>query len=152
MMKNKIEIQNAILITAFIGGFFLVSKLLGIYENPALRFLNLLFLAYGTHRAIKMNMFQNEETRYFINFGVGLRTAALSVILSLAGLVIYAKGINPEFMIILQDSVLIGKNLNLFEILFTFALEGFGSSVIAAFVIMQFYKNYSVADLRELNA
>lgn len=142
MSTNKIISINALLIALLIGGFFFISLLLGFEENSKLRFLNLLFLLVGVHRAVKINIFKNKETNYFTNFGIGLKTGIIAVILSVLGVIIYAQVINPNFMEVLRNSSLIRGNLSIYEIIFTLMLEGVASSVIGSFIIMQFYKNH----------
>lgn len=141
METNKIIIKNALLITLFIGGFFLLSKLLGLEENPYLRFMNLVFVLSGIYLAIKANVKKNKETRYTNNLGVGIRTSAIAVVLSILSVILYVEIINPDFINTLNKSFLIGGNSSLAEITITLFIEGMASSFIGSFIIMQFYKN-----------
>ena len=86
MSLDKIIIKNAVIIALLIGGFFLISKLLGLEENPYLRFLNLIFVFFGIFMAIKESIYKNGETKYITNLGVGIKTSALAVFLSIIGL------------------------------------------------------------------
>lgn len=142
MNRFKIIIQNALLITLLIGGFFFVSKLLGLHENPYLRFLNLLFVVFGVRRAIVTNIDLNKETNYITNLGLGLQTSAIAVILSIIGVVGYIEFLNPEFLTTMNQSFLIGGNLSTAEIFITLLIEGMASSLISSFVVMMFYKNH----------
>jgi len=147
MSNRKIIIKNALLITVLIGGFFFVSKLLGFADNGFLRFLNLLFVLIGIHQAIKTSIFTNKETKYTTNLGIGIQTSALAVALSIIGVIFYVEVINPDFFTTLQNSFLIGGELSIAEIVLTLVIEGFASSVIGSFIIMQFYKNHDKEDL-----
>jgi hypothetical protein len=149
MPSNKIIYSNAILIALMIAAFFFLTKLIGMEDNPYLRFFNLLFLVIGIHRAIKTNLFKKGETKYLQNFGIGLMTGVVAVVLSVIGVIVYAKWINPEFMETLSNSFLIGKNLNIYEIIFTLMLEGLASTVVGSFMVMQFYKNHTKEDVVE---
>ncbi|QOD61673.1 hypothetical protein H9I45_04275 [Polaribacter haliotis] len=149
MSSGKITTKYALLITILIGGFFFISKLLGLEENPYLRFFNLLFVLIGIRQAIKTNIFENKETNYPSNLGIGIQTAAAAVILSIIGIVIYVKYINPEFLTVMNNSFLIGGDLSLAEIVLTLLIEGMASSVIGAFIIMQFYKNHDKEELQK---
>ena len=142
MSRFKIIIQNTFLITLLIGGFFLLSKLLGLHENPYLRFFNLLFVVIGVRRAIVTNIELNKETNYITNLGLGLQTSAAAVILSIIGVIAYIEFLNPEFLTTMNQSFLIGGNLSTAEILITLLIEGMASSLISSFVVMMFYKNH----------
>ncbi|QTE22895.1 DUF4199 family protein [Polaribacter cellanae] len=148
MSSSKIIIKHALLITLLIGGFFFTCKLLGLEENPYLRFLNLLFVLIGIKQAIKTNIFENKETNYSANLGIGIQTSVAAVILSIIGIVVYVKFINPQFLTVMNNSFLIGGDLSLAEIVLTLLIEGMASSVIGAFIIMQFYKNYDKKNYR----
>jgi hypothetical protein len=143
MNRTRIIIKNALLITLLIGGFFFVSKLFGLHENPYLRFLNLLFVVYGTRQAIITNINVNEETNYITNLGLGLQTSAVSVLLCTAGVIGYIEFINPEFLSVMNGSFLIGgSNLSLAEVFISLLIEGMASSLISSFIVMMFYKNH----------
>lgn len=143
MNPTKIILKNGILITLLIGGFFFLSKLLGLHENPYLRFFNLLFVIIGIHKAIKTSIKVNKETNYLMNLGIGLQSAAVAVILSTLGVVFYIAFMNPEFISVMNNSFLIGGNITLAEVFFSLMIEGMASAFIGTFTIMQFYKNYS---------
>ena len=142
MKQKNIIIKHAFLITFMIGGFFLLSKLAGLEENPFLRFLNLVFILIGIRQAIKTNIEVNKETNYITNLGLGLQTSALAVILSIIGVIGYIQFINPEFLEVMNNSFLIGGNLSIAEIFITLLIEGMASSFIGSFIVMIFYKNH----------
>lgn len=144
MNQTKIITSNAVLITALIGGFFFLCKFFGLEDNPYLRFINLFFVVFGTRRAIKASINENEETRYTTNLGIGIQTSALAVLISILGVIGYTYFINPEFLEIMKGSFLFGGNkVSLGEIFFTLLIEGMASSVIGSFIMMQFFKNHN---------
>lgn len=147
MSTKKVIITNALLISVLIGGFFFLSKFLGLADNGFLRFFNLVFVIIGIHQAIKTNIYTNKVTEFTTNLGVGIQTSALAVALSIIGVVVYLEVINPDFMQVIQNSFLIAGDLSLAEIILTLVLEGFASSVIGSFIIMQFYKNHDKKDI-----
>ncbi|TMM28842.1 hypothetical protein FDT66_13130 [Polaribacter aestuariivivens] len=149
MTSTKIIIKYALLIILLIGGFFFLCKLLGLEENPYLRFLNLLFVIIGIRQAIKTSIFKNKETNYATNLGIGIQTSAIAVVVSIIGVALYVHFINPEFLAVMNSSFLIGGDLSLSEIVITLLIEGMASSVIGAFIIMQFYKNHDKENLNE---
>ena len=140
--RTRIITENVVLITLLIGGFFFLSKLFGVHENPYLRFLNLLFVFVGVRRSILTNININKETNYITNLGLGLQTSAIAVIFSIIGVIGYIEFINPEFLTIMNGSFLIGGNLSIAEIFISLLIEGMASSLIASFVVMMFYKNH----------
>ncbi len=142
MNQSKIILKYGILITALIGGFFFFSKLIGVHENPFLRFLNLIFVVLGIRQAVKTNIELNKETNYITNLGLGIQTAALSVILSIIGVVGYVELINPEFLLSMNNSFLISGDLSIAELFITLLIEGMASVFIGSFVVMMFYKNH----------
>lgn len=148
MSDKKIILKYGILIIALIGGFFFLCKAFDQQDNPYLRFLNLGFVLLGIWLAIKANITNNHVTEYPKNLGIGIRTSAFAVILSIISIVLYIYFINPEFLNEMDKSFLIGGNLSLAEITFTLLVEGMASSVIGSFVIMQFYKNHDKKKIR----
>ncbi|AOW16738.1 hypothetical protein LPB03_04325 [Polaribacter vadi] len=148
MSTNKLIIKHAILISLMIGGFFFLSKLVGLEENPYLRFVNLLFVIIGIRQAIKENIYVNKETNHAKNFATGFASAALAVILSTIGVVIYIEFINPEFLEVMNQSFLIGGDTSLFELAFTLVIEGLASSIVSTLIVMQFFKNHSKEDVK----
>ena len=148
MYTNKLIIKHAILISLMIGGFFFLSKLVGLEENPYLRFVNLLFVIIGIRQAIKENIYVHKETNHAKNFATGFASAALAVILSTIGVVIYIEFINPEFLEVMNQSFLIGGDTSLFELAFTLVIEGLASSIVSTLIVMQFFKNHSKEDVK----
>lgn len=141
MKNDAIVAKNAVLITLLIGSYFLLCKTLGLADNPYLRFLNLAFVFFGVQNAIRESIIKNKETSYINNFGTGIRTSAIAVLLSITGVIVYIEIINPNFLAVMNNSFLIGGNLSLAEVVITLFIEGMASSIISAFTIMQLYKN-----------
>jgi len=142
MTHKNIILKYALLTTLMIGGFFFICKLFGLEENPYLRFLNLLFVVVGTREAIKTSIHTNQDTNYITNLGLGIQTSALAVILSIIGVIGYIEFMNPDFLLTMNNSFLIGGNLSLAEIFITLLIEGMASSFIGSFIVMMFYKNH----------
>lgn len=142
MNSNKIIINNALLIYGSIVVFFLLMKFLGLDEVSELRFVNFVFVLWGANRAIKMNIQQNDQSLYISNLSVGFATSFIGVLLTILGLIVYVSFMDSNFMTILENSHFWGKNLNLVKVTFALAIEGFASSLICSFILMQYYKNY----------
>lgn len=143
MSEKKIILKNGFLILALIGGFFFLCKAFGLGGNPYLRFLNLAFVLLGIWLAIRSNIAYNNVTEYTKNLGIGIRTSAFAIVISIISIVLYIYYINPRFLDEMNKSFLIGGNLSLAEISFSLLVEGMASSIIGSFIIMQFYKNHN---------
>ena len=148
MSTKKLVIKHAILISLMIGGFFFLSKLVGLEENPYLRFVNLLFVIIGIRQAIKANIYEYKETNYAKNFATGFASAAVAVILSTIGVVLYIEFIEPEFLEIMNQSFLIGGDTSLFGLAFTLVIEGLATSIVSTLIVMQFFKNHKKEDVK----
>lgn len=141
---NKIIINNSLLIYSSVVAFFLLMKLLGLDNVSELRFLNFFFVLFGVNRAIKTNIELNNENSYIHNLAIGFATSAIGVALTILGLIIYVNFMDSNFMIVLENSHFWGKNLNLFMVVFALTIEGIASSLICSFILMQYYKSYSI--------
>lgn len=144
MSTQKIILKNAFIIYLGIVIYFLITKLFGLDEVSELRFFNFVFVLWGINNAIKTNIEVNKETLYINNFTIGIATSILSVAFTIISLMIYVGFIEPNFMTVLENSSFWGKKLTLIMVIFAFAIEGIASSVICSFVLMQYYKNYSI--------
>ncbi len=148
MIMNKIRIItiNALYIFLAITGFFFLMKVLGLDNVSELRLLNFLFVFWGINRAIRMNIKENKQVGYFRNFLLGAVTSVLAVGFTILGLILYVTFIESAFIGVLENSSFWGKNLSLPLVVFAFAIEGVASSVICAFILMQYYKNYKLVN------
>ncbi|CAM1372741.1 conserved membrane hypothetical protein [Tenacibaculum litopenaei] len=144
MSSNKIIVNNALLIFAGITGFFFFMKILGLDNVSELRLLNFVFVFWGINRAIKTNIHNNRELVYFQNLLIGVGTSIMAVGLTILGLIIYVTFLDAAFIEVLENSSFWGKDLNLSLVVFALAIEGIASSVVCAFILMQYYKNYKI--------
>ncbi|MBL4605544.1 MAG: hypothetical protein JKY02_07775 [Flavobacteriaceae bacterium] len=145
MSANKIMFKNALLIFSGIVVYYFLMKLLDLESYSSLRLLNFIFVLWGINNAIKTNIKENGEILYVRNLAIGVGTSALAVGMAIIGLIVYASFINPEFISLVQESFLWGRNLTLPLLVFALAIEGIASSVISSFILMQYYKNYKPA-------
>lgn len=144
MESKKIIAQNAFKIYAGIALFFLIMKVFGLEKIMALRMFNFVIVIWGINSAIKTNIFKNKDTDYLSNIFIGLGSALIAVLASALSLLIYVKFISPDFIHVLESSMLWGDNLSISLITIVIFFEGFASSVISSFIIMQYWKNYKV--------
>ena len=144
METKKIIAQNAFKIYAGIALFFLIMKVFGLEKIMALRMFNFVIVIWGINSAIKMNIFKNGETNYLSNIFIGIATSLIAVFASAISLLIYAYFISPDFIHVLESSMLWGDNLSVGLITIVIFFEGTASSVISSFIVMQYWKNYKV--------
>ena len=142
METKKIIAQNAFKIYAGIVLFFLIMKVFGLEKIMALRMFNFVIVIWGINSAIKMNIFKNHETNYLSNIFIGIATSLIAVFASAISLLIYANFISPNFIHVLESSMLWGDNLSISLITIVIFFEGTASSVISSFIVMQYWKNY----------
>ncbi len=142
MKPRRIIFTNAIKIYLGIVLFFLVMYLFGLENIAFLRFFNVIFVLWGVNSAIKMNLFRNKESDYFSNLLVGFLTAFVAVIMVTFSFVIYLDRFNPAFLDIVGESLKWGSDLTVGMVAFTLLFEGLASSVISAFILMQYWKNF----------
>ena len=144
METKKIITQNAFRIYAGIALFFLIMKVFGLEKIMALRMFNFVIVIWGINSAIKMNIFKNHDTNYLPNIFIGIATSLIAVFASAVSLFVYAKFISPNFVHVLESSLLWGDNLSVSLITIVIFFEGTASSVISSFIVMQYWKNYKV--------
>lgn len=145
MSKRNIIFKNALLIVLMIGGFYFLCKLVGLEDNPYLRFLNIVFVILGIRNAVKTSISKNNETNYATNYGIAFGTSALGVLISSLAVLLYIELINPDFLAAMNQSFLIGGDLTVYEVVFTLVIEGLASSIVGSLIVMQFFKNHGAS-------
>ena len=142
MNISKIEISNALLIFALLGLYFLALDAFGLSDIVFLRLFNGVIVLFGLNRVIQQKV-NRGETGYFSNFGSALTAALISILLSIAGLVVYIELIRgPESVSEFATSVIVGsQNVDVAKFCAALLIEGLSSSSILAFILMQWWKN-----------
>ena len=147
MGANQIILKNAFKIVSGIILYFLLMKILGLDEVVELRYLNFLFVFWGINSAVKTNIKVNDEVFYIRNFFIGVSTAMIAVGFIVASLIFYVSVLDPNFISLLEDSYFWGSNLSLPLVVIAITIEGIGSSVVCAYIIMQYWKNYKISSI-----
>ena len=144
-MKNKTVLQNAFLIFLGIGLFFLLMDFLGLASKNYLRSLNAFIVLYGIHKTIKYN-YDKGKMDYFENLFSGFITGVLGVFLGIVGLIafIYIKG-GESYLTTLSDTFFFVGKINIIKYCGILFFEGVASSLIGAFVLMQFYGDVAIS-------
>jgi hypothetical protein len=145
-MKLRKELANGILIFFGIGIYFLAMEALGLSNVYYLRLLNIFIVLYVVNRTIKTNI-EEGKTDYFQNIISGGLTSFIGVFLSCFGLreYIMIRG-GAEYIKKLSDAFLFGNNPTVNEYCIGLFFEGIASSVIATFILMQYWKSHTAID------
>ena len=145
MKKIGPEIINGIYIFLLVGIFFMSMEALGLSDNMYLRLLNILFVFVFVNRTVKQKV-NSGEISFLSNFGSAILTGFVGVFLSIIGLTVYIffiKGI--DYITQLAPSIITsGAEVSLTQYCFALFAEGLSSSMIVAFMIMQYWKNSKV--------
>ncbi|MGB0837027.1 MAG: hypothetical protein ACPGRE_02935 [Flavobacteriaceae bacterium] len=118
-------------------------KLFGLDQIVELRLLNFGIVFWGINRAIKLNITENSETDYLSNFGVAMQVATISLLMIVVSLSVYLNYIDPNFLEVMEETGIWGSRLSVLMVTFGIAVEGFASSVITSFILMQYWKQKS---------
>lgn len=144
MTRSKIVWKQSILIYIGIVSFFFVMKIFGLDDIVQLRALNFIFVFFGINKAIKLNIINNGEVDYLSNFSLAILTAVTALIMVILSLVIYLDFIDPGFLEVMEQVRVWGAQINVLMVAFGIAVEGFASSVIISFILMQYWKRRSI--------
>jgi hypothetical protein len=146
-MEKKLKLEThgikiGLLVAAFLIGYFLIMKVVGLIYILELRLLNFLFLAAGVIIALKT---YRDHYGGRINYGEGF---ALGSLVSVTGVITFCiflaiyLNIDTEFMRYVQKNALMGGYLTPVTAAAGVSLEGIASGVIFSFASMQYFKRY----------
>ncbi len=139
-MEKKTIVYGSVIAFGLIT-YFLMVRLLGLHENPWLRLLNGVIVAFGIYKVIKdLKAERGKEFRYFDGFKAGIFSGFIATLIFTLFMAIYIFHIDVGFaekiMAMNIGSVSSEPGLLLFIIL----IEGFASSVILSLLFMQKFK------------
>ena len=145
-MKLQRELKNGFFVFIGIGIYFLAVDLLGLADLYYLRLLNIFIVLYFVNLTINSNI-KEGKNGYLQNVFAGAFTAILGVFLSIIGLYIYINYKGGETYIHnLSDIFLTGSKPSVTQYCIGLLFEGIASSIIATFILMQYWKRYTQAD------
>lgn len=135
-MKLPKELINGIIIFIGIGAYFLLMELIGVADVYYLRFLNILFLFYGTKRTLDSNH-KEGKIKIFSNGFSALLTSLSGVFFSIIGLILYsyARG-GDAYVQTLSRPFLFGGDPTVSTYAISLLFEGIVSAVIVSFILM----------------
>ncbi|EDP98490.1 DUF4199 domain-containing protein [Kordia algicida OT-1] len=139
-MGNKIIKYGGFIAMSLIL-YFLIVRLVGLHENPWLRLLNGVIVAFGIYKVIKdVKKESGASFNYFEGFKAGIISGFVATLIFTLFMGIYIFHIDTEFaekiMAMSLGSVATEPGLLLFIIL----IEGFASTVVLSLLFMQKFK------------
>ncbi|WP_340077226.1 DUF4199 domain-containing protein [Leptobacterium sp. I13] len=141
MNTHKIHIRYGIITAIVLIFYFLFVKLFGLHENPWLRILNGVIVAYGIYASIRFRrLIEGSNFNYYGGFRTGLYTGFLATIVFVVFMAVYMFHLDPTFTEKLMDSWMKEYNQGPGILLFVLAVEGFASSVVLTLTFMQKFK------------
>jgi hypothetical protein len=145
-MKLRKEFKNGILIFLGITLYFLAMEALKLSSVYYLRLLNIFIVLFVVNKTIQSNI-EEGKVDYFQNIISGGLTSFVGVFLSVFGLrqYIMLRG-GAEYIKQLSDAFLFGNNPTVNEYCIGLFFEGIASSVIATFILMQYWKSRTAVD------
>lgn len=145
-MKLSKEFYNGTIIFLGIGIYFLLINVLGLANLYYLRFLNILFVFYGVHKTVQMNIIEGKKD-FISNFVSAIITSLIGVFLSVIGLVVYSymKG-GDGYVQTLSKTLLFGGNPSVMTYSICLLFEGIASSVIVVLIVMLYTNKQYPAD------
>ena len=141
-MNLKRALINGFIIFLGISIYFLIIEYLGLADEFYLRILNILIIGFGMNLTIKQNYLDGIRG-YFTHLIAAFVTAMIAAVLSVGSLLFYIqyKG-GEEYLQKLSKGFLFGGgDVNLSYYCIGLLFESVASSMILAFVLMQFWKN-----------
>ena len=139
---NSIHTKYGIVIAAGLIIYFLAVKLLGLHENPWLRVLNGLIMAYGIYAAIKRKKGkEGKDFNYYSGAKTGIYTGFTGTIIFIAFMAVYMFHLDPAFPEKIIDSWIRNYYQGPGILLFILAVEGFASTVVLTLAFMQKFKS-----------
>lgn len=138
---EKVAFKYGILTFFGLSIYFLLMKLLGLFQIVELRYLNFFIMVSGILLALQY--YKNNSTsglNYFEGLGLGTLTAMIASVPFSIFIFFYLQ-IDTDFMLLINEKEDFGKYLNPYIIGFLIAFEGTTSGVMISFGLMQYLKN-----------
>ena len=141
MSVKRIHIRYGLIIAIVLIAYFLVVKLFGLHENPWLRLLNGVIVAYGIYASIRFRrLVEKENFNYYRGFKTGLYTGIIATLVFVFFMAVYMFHLDPAFPEKILDSWMSDYYQGPGILLFVLAVEGFASSVVLTLTFMQKFK------------
>lgn len=142
MLSQTNAIRNGLLIFGLIGVYFIILELLGLTDNVFLKFINFIFVLIGVNSTLKQSSKIGAD--YLKKLVAGVVTVFTGIVLSAVALLIYLN-VNDSSDISAYAMTLMPAETN-FEFAGVIFIEGFTSSLMIVFIMLQYWKNVNVSE------
>lgn len=140
MLSQTNAVKNGLLIFGLIGVYFIILELLGLTDNVFLKFINFIFILIGVNNTLKHTT--KLGGGYLKKLTSGVITIFLGTFLSAAALYFYLKA-SSATEISAYAMTLIPAETD-FQFAAVIFIEGFTSSLMIVFIMLQYWKNVDV--------
>lgn len=134
-------IRIAIWMFLSIAVFFGIVHLLGWTHITELRALNLVFVIYFSNKLALTNARTIEDSSYLQNLASVFLANCLNVVLSFIGFFFFIRIISSDYLEIIMNSFILGRVEAMWQVYLALFIEGFASSAVVSFAVMQYWKN-----------
>jgi hypothetical protein len=133
---NRIPENYGLRIATSLILFFLFMKLIGFGHHAELRLLNLVIITVGIYLALKkFKSTHSDHLNYFRGLVMGVATGGIASLIFGAFLFVYMK-LDASMMQSIIENEPMGRYLNPYMASFIVVLEGFFSSLLVTFVLL----------------
>lgn len=144
-MKSKnYVLRYGLLMFVCIAVFFLIMRAIGMEGQSEYRFLNILIVAFFSFLMARKIALEEREYNYLNTMFRVFAANVMAVILTVLGLVVYVRGIDPSFAESFDHWVLFAGEKTLISVSGALFIEGTAGGVILTLIVMQYYQ-YSKA-------
>lgn len=142
MLSQTNAIRNGILIFGLVGVYFIILEMLGLTDNIFLKFVNFIFVLIGVNNTLKSS--SKIKASYLKKLFAGVVTVFIGTVLSAVALYIYLS-VNDSTELSAYAMTLMPAETN-FEFAGVIFIEGFTSSLMVVFIVLQYWKDVNVPD------
>ena len=140
MLSQTNAVKNGLLIFGLIGIYFIILELLGLSDNIFLKFINFIFVLIGVNNTLKNNA--KTGGGYFEKLVAGVVTVFTGIVLSTVALYIYLKASSTTEISAYAMTLMPAETD--FQFAAVIFVEGFTSSLMIVFIMLQYWKNIDV--------
>ena len=132
--------KYGIIISISLIASFLLMKLFGLHQYPALSIFNAVLFGGGIYRAIQTHLRDNPNSKYQDLWQAGFMSGAIGTIIFTAFMALYLYQIDTEFAAGILSGWGINYNEGVVTILFSMVLMGLSTSIVSVLAFMQRFK------------
>ncbi len=145
MKKNKNILVYALFTYLCLGAYFLVVESLGYSDHTYLRLFNgVIVLAFMNH-LIKSNI-QKGINGYLENFRAAFVSTGIAIVLSAISLIVFLNFKDAAYISSIADGLFLAGAAEPSQIGGAIMIEGLASTMVFAFVSMQYWKGVKLPD------